>query len=509
MTQTIKDFINKFENHPILFIGTGISMRYLHNSYDWANLLKKVCIDLIGDEEHFINLKNKVHNPQNKEYDYAKLASLLESQIDDLLIQDNKNDLHRQINNVFYETMKKGIHTSRLKIYISKLLEFLDFKSEMNDEIKEFKKASKNVGSIITTNYDTFIEDIFDFKPLIGNDILLSNPYGSVYKIHGSVDKAEKIIITEADYKEFDRKYELIRAQLLSMFTHNPIIFLGYSISDDNIRKILETIFSYVDTETDLFEKIKDNFLLVEYDKGSKNNIVTDFDVSIDGISIRINKLRTDDYFGVYKEISNLSLPISAMDVRRVSSVVNEIYKGGKKEDSVKVRITEDPENLANSDMVLAIGSQQTISYVHKSTADIIGEYFEIVENRQYQVIDVIDDIFIQPEQFFPMYGFRQVNNDIEKATELIVQQNRKIATIKTTIEENADRYAVEYDSIKAVRENVESKTNIPYLIIWNVLENNIDIDEFEKFLKEYDDELSTEYRRYLCVYDFVRYKDD
>ena len=32
---------------------------------------------------------------------------------------------------------------------------------------------------------DRHILKIFDFSPLIGNDILLSNPYGSVYKIHG------------------------------------------------------------------------------------------------------------------------------------------------------------------------------------------------------------------------------------------------------------------------------------------------------------------------------------
>lgn len=69
------------------------------------------------------------------------------------------------------------------------------------------------------------VESIFSFNPLIGNNILLSNPYGSVYKIHGCVTAPETIIITEEDYKTFDKKYELIRAQLLSLFVHNPIIF--------------------------------------------------------------------------------------------------------------------------------------------------------------------------------------------------------------------------------------------------------------------------------------------
>lgn len=75
-------------------------------------------------------------------------------------------------------------------------------------EIAELKKARKNISSVITTNYDKMIEQLFAFNPLIGNDILLSNPYGSVYKIHGCVSQPEKIIITASDYEEFNCKYE-------------------------------------------------------------------------------------------------------------------------------------------------------------------------------------------------------------------------------------------------------------------------------------------------------------
>ena len=72
--------------------------------------------------------------------------------------------------------MKNNVAVSRFKIYISMIFKSLDYKQ--SDEIAELKKARKNISSIITTNYDTMLEDIFDFKPLIGNDILLSNPYG-------------------------------------------------------------------------------------------------------------------------------------------------------------------------------------------------------------------------------------------------------------------------------------------------------------------------------------------
>ena len=36
----IQQFINNFKNHPVLFFGTGMSLRYLENSYNWNDLLQ-------------------------------------------------------------------------------------------------------------------------------------------------------------------------------------------------------------------------------------------------------------------------------------------------------------------------------------------------------------------------------------------------------------------------------------------------------------------------------------
>ena len=156
--------------------------------------------------------------------------------------------------------MLRGTNISRFKLYLTDLLKEVIIKDSALHEIAEFKKARKNISSVITTNYDQMIEQLFSFNPLIGNDILLSNPYGSVYKIHGCVTQPGKIIITESDYEEFNKKYELIRAQLLSLFIHNPIIFIGYNIGDKNIKYILRTVFSYVDYNSDEAKKYETIF---------------------------------------------------------------------------------------------------------------------------------------------------------------------------------------------------------------------------------------------------------
>lgn len=59
----------------------------------------------------------------------------------------------------------------------------------------------------------------------------------------------------------------------------------------------------------------------------------------------------------MYTALSNLTLPISAMDIRKVESIVKELKTGG----SIRVQITESLDDLKNSDKVIAIGSTNTI----------------------------------------------------------------------------------------------------------------------------------------------------
>ncbi|MDI1222346.1 SIR2 family protein [Acinetobacter sp.] len=347
----INDFISQYKNHPILFVGTGISLRYLKDSYTWDGLLKKITYELKGNAEYYLDLKSSC--VENGKYRYDKIATLLEDEFTNLLAKDRLGKF-QSVNDAFYKNMSEDIVVTRLKVYISMLLSATEIKEEKLEEITKLKKVCKNIGSVITTNYDNFIETLFEFDPLIGNGILLSNPYGSVYKIHGCISQPSKIIISEDDYNCFNNKFELIRAQLLSLFIHNPIVFLGYSIGDENIKSILKTIFTYVEPNSEDAKRIRDNFLLVEYEEDSTSQEICEHDIDLEGFStIRINKIKTDDFGAIYEALARLELPVSAMDVRKVQSIVKEIYAGGE----IKVSITEDLDSLKNSDKVIAIGS--------------------------------------------------------------------------------------------------------------------------------------------------------
>lgn len=494
----IHEFISSYKNHPVLFVGTGISLRYLKNSYTWDSLLCKIAYELKGNKEFYLDIKSK--SQVDGKYKFDKVASLLEDVFNEDLSND-RNGKFKDVNDVFYENMEKGVNISRLKIYISKISSNISYKDEMQEEVKELKKIRKNIGSIITTNYDTLIENTFEFNPLIGNNILLSNPYGSVYKIHGCISDPSKIIITENDYNHFMDKYELIRAQLLSLFTHNPIIFIGYSIGDQNIKNILKTIFTYINPNSDDAKKIRKNFLLVEYDKDIDSEEITEHDIDLEGFStIRINKIKTYNFKPIYESLSELHLPISAMDVRKVQDVVKEIYSGGE----IKVNITEDLDSLNNSDRIIAIGSSKTISYQYQSSSEMMSNYFKIIDESNKQLLSLIDKYTIQKNQYFPIYGFSTINTGIKKEAKLKERQIRKIDSIINTMSTQCKNTHTKVEDVHD--DETITQSNKSNAIVWAVMKNEVDLDGVEEYLRNHTEKTGTDYRKQLCAYDFKRY---
>lgn len=493
----IKEFISKYKNHPILFVGTGVSLRYLKNSFSWDGLLSYISFELTNDEEFYLDLKAKCF--KNGKYNFEEIANLLEKEFN-LQLSKDRDGKFKNINDRFYQSMKDGINLSRFKIFISNILSSLEIKEEKQEELELLKKIRKNIGSIITTNYDMLIEKIFDFSPLIGNDILLSNPYGSVYKIHGCVSNVEKIIITEEDYNNFDKEYDLIRAQLLSLFIHNPIIFIGYRIEDNNVKKILKTIFSYVNPTSELANKIKNNFLLIEHEKGSDNIIVSDYDINMDDPIIRINKLKTDDFQSIYEAISDLQLPISAMDVRKVQNIVKDIYSGG----NIKVSITEDLDSLKNEDRILAIGSSKTIKYEFQTAKEMISNYFKIIEEANVQLLSLIDKLSIYSAQYFPIFGFSKINTKIKNSIQL---KENQINNIDNTLKNIPDLCKKNHNKIEDIfSDDTIANSNKTKAILWETMNDNISLDDIEEYLRK-SDLKTTDDKRLLCAYDMKRYK--
>lgn len=495
----IQDFISKYHTHPVLFFGTGMSMRYLEKSYSWKGLLEQVMTDLTGSDEAFLNIDSHCNS------DCPLMASEIEKLFNRSLEED-RNGKFKEINDVFFEWKRQGQDSSRFKIYVSQLLRDNKLKPEMVEEIKALKTIRKNISSIITTNYDNLVEQLFQFEPLVGNNILLSNPYGAVYKIHGTLEIPSSIIITQEDYNKFNTKYELIRAQLLSLFMHHPIIFMGYSLTDKNIKDLLHTIFSYVDADSEEAEKIRDNFLVVDREEGNNSIDVTEYDIVVDSKNIKVNKIKTDNFIAIYQALSELRLPISAMDIRKVQDIVGDIYKGTN---GIKVEITEDLKTLKNSDKVLAIGSSKTIRYQYQTSKELLLNYFSVIEEADEQRLSLIDKYKINTAQYFPIFGFSKINKNIRNENTLKSNQIKKIETIKKKISMDK-KLANDHVTIKEIFEDESIKPSYKTeAIAYSVLiKKNIKLDKLETYLRDFNEPKNTDFNKLLVIYDYLKYGD-
>lgn len=516
---TISEFISKFRTHPVLFIGAGISLRYYEKAYSWESLLKTIATELNkGNTQLYLDLRNKAMDALDT-CDYPSLATALEEEIDVRLKEssskaDSIPEIWRVVNEVFYETAEGNRKTSRLKIWVKELLSALELNQLRKNEIPSFKKACEKVASIVTTNYDTFVEDHLGFSPLLGNDILLSNPYQSVYKIHGSITDPSNMVLTKEDYDLFNHRYELIQAQLISLFIHNPIVFLGYSINDANIQKLLSVIFSYVDRNSNLGRKVAENFLCVQYERDSEN-----LDIQEETFHIRlgereadipINVLKTDNFIALYDALSNLQLPVEAVHLKRVERVFRRIKLGGE----IAVKLVGDLENVDNRELVLAIGPIDRIDVsldkIYRVT-EAIQSYFEITEEFKSGMVILTDDV--KRNMCFPAKGMAYVFPEMERKDELCKQQNEllnkefdQITTIPGCCSDHTSVNDILRDERIALSYKVKA-------IFYQVYRGGIALDDVRSYLynrlKNSAKSVPTDIRKLLCLYDARKYSEE
>lgn len=150
---------------------------------------------------------------------------------------------------------------------------------------------------IFTTNYDQLLEKVFPkYDMFIGQDYLSSelNDF-KIMKIHGSITDPKSIVIDNDDYNSFRTQQEYTVAKLITYFVEYPIIFIGYSISDSNIREILNSVSKIVGSKQDNSNNIfLNNIFFVEWNESEKDPQNVDTEKFIDlgqGNSIKVNYL--------------------------------------------------------------------------------------------------------------------------------------------------------------------------------------------------------------------------
>ena len=167
---TIKSIMEQFDTTPFLFIGSGLSRRYL-NLPDWKGLLRHFAERISDDEFAYESYENKARALECKMGVMPKIAELIQREFDKKWFECAEV---RQANASELELIHRGV--SPFKVELSHYLkEQTVINTEYQTEIDKLKEISeKSITGVITTNYDSFLEDIFSgFTKYVGQSQLI------------------------------------------------------------------------------------------------------------------------------------------------------------------------------------------------------------------------------------------------------------------------------------------------------------------------------------------------
>ena len=394
----LTEILKEHSGSPFLFIGSGFSRRYL-GLEDWVGLLSKFLI------------------PNGKPWDYYKssansdLPTIAASLAKDFHEHWWDSDIYAQHREEYKGQLKDN--TSPLRFEISHYLKNKNLDEiNMVEEIEILRKV--NIGGIITTNWDCFLEHLFpDYTTYIGQQQLLfshTHDIAEIYKIHGCCTKPESLVLTDLDYQDFESRNTYLAAKLITIFMEHPIIFIGYSLSDKNIRNILDSIVQCVGQDN--LEKLRKNLIFVERLKDDYQEGIFENELVFDKVRLPIVSVRTDNFSNVYQSLANIEKKIPARIMRYFKE---QFYEFAYSTNPTKQMYVMDLENVGDYkdiEFIVGIGVQgkfqnlAKLGYSRMPFIDVIKDILEI-EDKNLDPKEMLTSFILESQgKYIPVFKY-------------------------------------------------------------------------------------------------------
>jgi hypothetical protein len=346
--------LGTFRTAPYLFVGSGLSRRYL-GLETWTALLARFAAMTDKPYAYYVTSANG-HLP--------RVASVLAETFHDLWWADGRFEESR-------DQYADGRLTSRegpLKVEVSRhtaiALNQLPADGPLAEELELLGEAV--IDGIITTNYDGLLESIFDdYRVYVGQDqLLFSDPQGvgEIYKIHGSHSDPESLVLTEADFARYRDRNPYLAAKLLTVFVEHPVLFVGYSLNDPNVQEILVSVARCLTTEN--LGRLRDRLIFISWDPDVREPTFTRSVISVEGFVIPTLNLATSDFTGVYRALGGIHRKFPARLLRQLKEHVYELVRSNEPQGHLFVQDINADTDLANVDVVFGVGTYKRLSSV-------------------------------------------------------------------------------------------------------------------------------------------------
>lgn len=508
----ITKIIERTGHQPFLFVGSGISKRYM-NTEKWDELLKIFCEEFSGNPFQYNLYANMVNE---KDY-YGKqpaIASLLELDYNNAVLTLEK---YKEFRKNHEEELKNN--RSALKIAVSEHLKNAEYDLK-NEEIKLLHELGRrSLSGIITTNYDELLEQLFpNFTTYVGQEELLFTSIsgiGEIYKIHGSVTKSDSLVFTSQDYMEFEQKESYLIAKLLTIFLEYPVIFMGYSLMDRNIRNIFETISRCL--AQDKLNQLKDRLIFVDYSEEEK---ISEFSMQFDnGNSVKMHKIATMDFMRIYREIKATKSRYNPVVLRELRKDIYELASSSKTTEKIIATGFEHLDDISKiKQFILGVGVAKNghLIKAEQLYEDIVfdNQYF----NPELVVEEYLPELLKNNSGGLPMYKylsnyhkevFERVKENLLKHNTVDSFLNQQLRLLKKNYRKTMNNLTVQGII------NAETK-DMAYKKLIFLEKEEIQLNELLKYLQDYIKKNTpaclknnSELKRLIRIYDLLRYKSD
>lgn len=515
----IEEVVHRFNATPILFVGSGLSRRYL-NLPDWKGLLEHFAKSINNDDFAYSAYENKAKQLECKAGTMPKVAELIQRDYDMKWFADPS------IRTIEGETLEQ-IKEQGLSPFKAEIASFVKKQTTVNPDYEgEVNKlaliSEKSIAGIITTNYDSFLEDTLQgFTKYIGQTQLIFSAIqgiAEIYKIHGSVEKPDSIIINENDYVLFEKNSAYLAAKLMTIFMEYPIVFIGYSIGDTNIQNIIKSIVDCLD-ETQL-KMLEDRFIFVEYKPDMVGVEVSPFTIMIENKPLIMKKVALSDFLILYNALEKKKTKLPVKILRRFKEELYNYTVTNMPTTNLRVAALDD-SRVDDEELVLAIGKVSDLGLKGLNGIDGNEWYRDVViGDLEFTADEMLEYAF--PKVLKQNSGRLPVNKYLGEATkefleckELAIQLNfEKI--ISPSIQKNRKSLG-DYTSVKQIWNQEKESLERALRLISHLEEPQIIIGELEDVLKEIfledinvlqnvSSQIRTHLRRLIMIYDYLKW---
>ena len=437
--------LQKFNRIPMLFIGSGISRRYLQNYPSWSELIQRVATTIGISDSQLLAIQQEITDTNPSEIIgkiNAKVASRLTKIFRDKVISGSVSLEHIFSKEEIDYIINQNITFSKMLIAQDLLGYSINTNAKYKSELAELKKLQNHIGAVVTTNYDKFLE-----KEIFSNfDVFIEQSQyymtectgiGEIYKIHGSVESPNTLIFTEEDYLHFQNNLKVIAAKLLNLALEYPIIFIGYSLEDENVLDILHTLVDSL-TEKQL-ETLSENLIYVNWVRNEKFLKESQKSITRDGKTLTLTCINTDNYFVLYKHLQKFVPAEKPERVRKYKKMIHQlIIKSNGGQATIIANDNLDKLNADNK-LVVAFSDMETLADIGLTGIGVEEIIKWVLEKNNTITPKIARSIFekyylssrVSASQYVPMFYLAKFCDEFKNEQKLITMKDNLLAWVE------------------------------------------------------------------------------